>query len=162
MNNLTEHLKLADYDPIAPEDVRVGDTVLKVQKGEITLICRQITVAEIYGHWAYDSESRELDLTVNERTILYLIDRPQPKLPTDTDSVIIVTELQGIKGEWLMMLDCDGDWFSPDRIGGFQFLGCGKGFLGQPLLAGQQDFGLFQRGLFRGDLRLVGSVCRRA
>ncbi|MEU3847175.1 hypothetical protein AB0E44_09280 [Micrococcus terreus] len=44
---------------------------------------------------------------------------PESKpLPTEPGSVIIATEVRGVKGEWRLLLNEDRDWWSPARING--------------------------------------------
>ena len=47
---------------------------------------------------------------------------PEPKpLPTEPGSVIIATEVRWVEGEWVLVLDGDGYWFSVELIRGRQW-----------------------------------------
>ena len=46
------------------------------------------------------------------------VERDPKPLPTDPESVIIATEVRGVKGEWRLFLDQDGEWYSAERVEG--------------------------------------------
>ena len=45
----------------------------------------------------------------------------KPALPTEPGSVIIATEVRGETGKWKMILDDQGEWVSPEAIGGWRW-----------------------------------------
>ena len=47
-----------------------------------------------------------------------IVQPEKPALPTDPESVIIATEVRGVKGEWRLFLDQDGEWYSAERVEG--------------------------------------------
>lgn len=63
--------------------------------------------------------------TAQARTILeaagVTVEPEKPALPTDPESVIIATEVRGVTGKWRMLLGDDGDWSSPESIGGYHW-----------------------------------------
>lgn len=73
-------------------------------------------LAGIYGDindydWAAVARKAAEELGVD------LAPEPTP-LPTEPGSIIIATEVRGVRAEWRMMLDRDGEWFSPEMICG--------------------------------------------
>lgn len=49
------------------------------------------------------------------------VEPEKPALPTDPESVITATEVRGVTGKWRMMLDDQGEWVSPEAIGGWRW-----------------------------------------
>ena len=60
--------------------------------------------------------------TDQARTILeaagVTVQPEKPALPTEPGSVIIATEVRGVKGRWRMFLDQDGEWYASPKIEG--------------------------------------------
>ena len=52
---------------------------------------------------------------MQNRGILFR-ERPKPAftLPTEAGAIIIATEVRGVKGEWVAVLDEEGDWYGPN------------------------------------------------
>ena len=78
----------------------------------------------MFTHTALTEAAKKAGVTTDQaRTILEAagmnVQPEKPALPTEPGSVIIATEVRGVRGEWRMLLDDDGEWSGPEPIGGW-------------------------------------------
>lgn len=80
----------------------------------------------MFTHTALTEAAKGAGVTTDQaRTILeaagVTVQPEKPALPTEPGSVIIATEVRGVTGKWRMILDDQGEWVSPEAIGGWRW-----------------------------------------
>jgi hypothetical protein len=114
-------------------DIRKGDLIRSTRKydksgGEIVATLRVFKRGESYssGKLFWKSEDNLLVLhnkyTNASSTVLELLDRPKPELPTGTGSIIRVTKARGVSCDTLAMLDSSSEWVAAEEILGYSYL----------------------------------------
>lgn len=103
---------------IAFNDIREGDRIQVSFSGD-DLIKIGIVVDLNEGWW----RTLEGRLVVGRRSpaVITLLDRPKPELPVEIGSVVIATEVRGVKGRWELFLGINEYWICVDAIDGFNY-----------------------------------------
>lgn len=98
------------------EDIRKGDRI-QVSFDDLTFIG---VASELSGGWWYTPKGRLL-VASETVAVITLLDRPKPELPTEPGSVIIATEVRGVKGRWELYLRSERNWIAVDGIDGYRY-----------------------------------------
>ena len=111
-----------DWETVASaEDIRKGDTVERASispGGTTVIITGTAHRVDSQGDWWSEDGYPMTNFGLPSYT--HRVRRaPRPELPTEPGSVIIATEVRGVRGEWRMLLDDDGEWSGPEPIGGW-------------------------------------------
>lgn len=110
-----------EYPVIAFKDIQKGDTIAAVRKYSNALKST-MGVADMQANYGIASDYWYTEggaiILVNSgmaNTTIHLVDRPKPELPTETGSVILIKQYDGVVLEpsALALLDSAGDWFVP-------------------------------------------------
>lgn len=100
------------------EDIRKGDRIrVTFDDGDLTNIG---VASELSADWWYTPKGRLL-VAFQSVAVITLLDRPKPELPTELGSVIIATEVRGVKGRWELYLLSERNWIAVDRIDGYRY-----------------------------------------
>lgn len=95
------------------EDIRKGDRIrVTFDDDDITLTG---VASELSAVWWYTPKGRLLAASETV-AVITLLDRPKPELPTELGSVIIATEVRGVKGRWELYRYIDDVWLSARTI----------------------------------------------
>ena len=96
--------------PIAWEDVRVGDTIERRGTSKGVTYSERGTVAKIDGAYLHAAEGGAVAHRYGVGELL-LIDRPKPPLPTEVGSVIVNATIRGVPGQVATLVETYGGKF---------------------------------------------------
>lgn len=100
------------------EDIREGDRIrVTFDDDDITLTG---VASELSAVWWYTPKGRFLAASETV-AVITLLDRPKPELPTEPGSIIIATEVRGVKGRWELYLRSERNWIAVDGIDGYRY-----------------------------------------
>ena len=96
--------------PIAFEDVRVGDAIEQRWTSKGVAYSNRGTVAKIDGATLDTAEGGVVAFQYGGKS-LFLIDRPKPQLPTEVGSVIVNATIRGVPGQVATLMETYGGQF---------------------------------------------------
>ena len=96
--------------PIAFEDVRVGDTIEQRWTSKGVAYSNRGTVAKIDGATLDTAEGGAVAFQYGGKS-LFLIDRPKPGLPIEVGSVIVNATIRGVPGQVATLMETYGGQF---------------------------------------------------